>query len=186
MPCSQQCSTCNSLADNCTSCFVSNSYLLLGNSKNLCVAECGSGMFGDSLSRTCKSCLPFCLECEAEGMCTKCLTTLILINNKCVSACPDYFYENNSTCSNCVFPCFTCSSANECLSCAKPFHFINSSLFSIGSASNCISQCPLGYYAFSVTSATSQCMLCPSYCFECSDYITCKSCKTGSSRPYLQ
>jgi hypothetical protein len=68
---------------------------------------------------------------------------------------PDYYYEDNFTCSNCVLPCFTCSSANSCLSCAKPFHFINSSLVGIGSVGNCLRECPVGYYPFSVTIATS-------------------------------
>lgn len=71
------------------------------------------------------------------------------------------------TCKRCVSPCLTCTSSNLCLSCIYNFLY----------GQNCISECPLGYYA-NITLKT--CEPCFSGCEECSSRSICTKCEVGS------
>ena len=74
-----------------------------------CVLNCGSGMFGNSSSLICETCLSPCLTChEFIGTkCTSCLTGYVYYDSTCLVQCPNGFYSdlNTSICLDCDNTC---------------------------------------------------------------------------------
>ncbi|KAL4504946.1 hypothetical protein ABPG73_021793, partial [Tetrahymena malaccensis] len=106
---------------------------------------------------------------------TRIWTGLFLFQNKCLSKCPDGYYQSSAdnSCVQCNKSCSTCSSISQCSSCITPFIFFNN---------QCLSQCPQGYY-FSLIS--NQCKSCSKSCQSCSgpEESQCITCVPGT---YLQ
>lgn len=78
--------------------------------------------------------------------------------------CPAGTYPVGSAmvCSNCLTQCATCTSLAVCLSCVVPYYLYNS---------ECITNCPLGYYAQPLL-----CTACQTPCLTCTSPTICQSC----------
>ena len=122
---------CASCPIGCNSCYCPNQcntcFNNLINVGGVCTCSTASGLYYDSVSKTCTSCLvaiPNCLSCSLSGTITKCNT------------CSPGYYVDPATflCVKCSTYCTTCT-ATSCLSCI-------SSTFTI-SLNSCICTSPL-------------------------------------------
>ena len=114
-----------------------------------CLANCGSGMFGNLTTFVCDSCPTGCDECTGNTVhqCTECSTNFYLIyaTTTCLASCPTGQYQNSTDnkCYLCDSHCYTCdTNSSNCLSC-------NFSIFGVNlylSSNKCVSNCPDGEF----------------------------------------
>jgi hypothetical protein len=104
-----------------------------------------------------------------QTKCKTCKPSFYFYNSSsptCISDCSSvglYPNTNNSQCTGCAAPCVTCANTSAtCTSCAPSVILFQS---------QCINQCPTGYYAVS-----SSCLPCPSLCATCTTSTICQSC----------
>lgn len=108
---------------------------------------------------TCSSCPYLCASCISFSNCTSCINNYTLSSTK----------QCNSNITNCsVANCLSCSNDGTCLQCLNNYYLIN-----LANTSYCTASCPAGTFA-----QNSQCILCPSYCSNCSAY-SCINCNSG-------
>lgn len=179
--CDSTCKTCNGGAiTNCLSC-EDNAYLYL----TRCL-KCDSN---------CKTCI------TNAATCTSCTPPLILMNDKCISACPkEYFKEiSSNSCQKCDSNCVTCSSTSKNCEICKANEFLTSSntcqncdvncLTCLTSSNNCqtcasplflennkcVTGCNAGFYG---DSTINTCKPCDPSCLTCSGKLktNCSSC----------
>ena len=127
--CAFPCSSCEIADYNCTAC---QSNYILNNFD--CIAECPTFTYLNV--STCSNCIYPCLTCISADSCLTCATNktnqTFLINNKCLTSCPQGYYAEISslTCKNCSYPCSTCISDIACLTCS--FGYLNSQTSTCG------------------------------------------------------
>uniref|UniRef100_A0A3P9Q8S7 Growth factor receptor domain-containing protein n=1 Tax=Poecilia reticulata TaxID=8081 RepID=A0A3P9Q8S7_POERE len=68
----------------------------------------------------CHQCAPECGSCkERPSNCLSCVGGFLLLDNSCLSSCPEGYYDNSKECLPCDKSCLTCSGhePTNCLSC---------------------------------------------------------------------
>jgi proprotein convertase subtilisin/kexin type 5 len=109
-----------------------------------------------------------CKTCDSVGQCLTCTDGNILIGSSCINNfCkkPTLYYDYNSNnCKSCNSPCLTCIDSITCVICQTPFYTYNS---------NCVLDCPLGFYK---NNNTFQCFPCQSQCIMCNEPNNCLKC----------
>lgn len=167
--CVSMCLTCSGTTATCTSC---TSPLVFYSGS--CQSSCPSGGTLAPFNGICTPCDSTCLYCNVTiTNCTSCGLSSsypYLVGNKCLSACPEKYYNISLTgqcvsCATAGINCVNCSSASTCLSCDLGFVFFNST---------CLGYTPSGYVNISGIA-----MACTGDCKECSVATgNCTSCKT--------
>lgn len=166
-PCSAICLTCVGTIDTCTACASPAVYY-----NGSCQSSCPPGGSLAPYLGICTPCSSNCVTClNAINNCTSCSLNSsfpFLVNNTCISTCPDYYYNQSSTgsCFSCVsanINCKNCSSISTCYSCDTAFVLYNS---------NCINYVPTGYVNMSgvAVACSGDCRTCavlPSNCTAC-------------------
>ena len=158
------CATCSGDGDNnCMSC-ESGRFL----ESNTCVYPCPDGKWGDPSDNECKECYqnstgPYftCRTCDGDGnsKCLTCESGKFLHNGKCISECPDGYWEDSTVneCKQChqdtdgpYYTCATCDAGgnNNCLSCI-PGTFLHNN--------QCLNPCPNGYWEDTTAHKCEQC-----------------------------
>lgn len=142
-----------------------------------CVSACVTGMYGDSVTKSCKSCDVSCMNCRGSSAndCTSCYDGYYSYNSTCVSKCPDGTVVSGKVCKVpviCQAPCATCveDSATRCTSCATtaPYLYLES----------CNIACPNSTFPLGST-----CSACDLLCDACTSATSCTACKDSL---YLQ
>ncbi|XP_010190928.1 PREDICTED: proprotein convertase subtilisin/kexin type 5-like, partial [Mesitornis unicolor] len=165
----RQCSPCHSA---CVSCTGKHSSQCLSCKPGWyrqgkgCVNQCPSGYFAQNSTRSCDRCHKGCKECMGPQPtdCLFCDTYFYLLRskNKCVSSCPEYYYESNDNiCERCHPSCQTCegNGAFSCTSCVWSYSLLGGM---------CNSDCFVGEYKLQETPGQeSKCETCDSSCTEC-------------------
>ena len=179
LPCDTSCLTCQ--ADTSTSCLsCSSTYLLYATGPTSC-GSCLSNYYQNDANMTCLPCDSSCATCSTSGStnCKTCLSGNYLQDptatvSSCQNTCPDGKYPSSTTnkCLLCDITCSTCSQSglNYCKACP-----VNTFLQSSPGPSNCLSQCPSGYYK---DMTNWICSLCDTTCNTCSaaGSSACSSC----------
>ena len=123
------------------------------------MTNCGAGLYGDPVTRECKSCPSTCPTCLAYDNCLTCDSGLYLSYGSCVSECilSDAVanYADDAT--------MHCVIATKCAS----------GTFGSNATKECVSACPAQMYG---NSTTKTCENCPSTCLSCSNSTYCSSC----------
>ncbi|CAJ0956819.1 unnamed protein product [Ranitomeya imitator] len=102
-----------------------------------------------------------------------CLPSYFLHEDKCLSSCPDGYYEEDDSCVTCHSMCAKCSGPerDDCEKCASPKFFLYKG--------ECLGRCPQG--TFSATGEV-HCQDCDNYCKTCHTSDICDECKEGFSK----
>ncbi|XP_075595358.1 proprotein convertase subtilisin/kexin type 5 isoform X2 [Balearica regulorum gibbericeps] len=168
-----QCSTCHSACVTCTGKHSSQclsckpGWYRQGKG---CVNQCPAGYFAQNSTGSCERCHKGCKECMGPQPtdCLFCDTYFYLLRskNKCVSSCPEYYYENkdNNVCERCHPSCQTCEGkgAFSCTSCVWSHSLLGAM---------CNSDCFVGEYKVQETPGQEEdepkCERCDSSCTEC-------------------
>ena len=134
---------------------------------------CSSGfnyVNGKCVTYNCNN-LPHCMDCTADGVCTKCDPGYSLSSSGCVSCLSD--------------GCLDCSdSYNVCKQCYSNWELYNG---------KCLSNCPSGCLSCSdsaprtcyvclsgyVMDENGKCSSCPTHCEKCTSTKQCTQCQTG-------
>jgi proprotein convertase subtilisin/kexin type 5 len=124
---------------------------------------------------TCSACPSQCLTCTSATICQSCITNYYLLNNLCLTSCPNGYYPINpeQICSPCnsvnnTAHCDNCLALNVCVNCLFPYYF-NSS------AKVCVVSCNTNEIILNST-----CFSCRSFCSTCQGTVsTCTSCLSG-------
>jgi hypothetical protein len=106
-----------------------------------------------------------CILCSNQTVCSSCTLNgtnmAYLLGLLCYNTCPSGFYGDNNylqgpnTCLSCDPACLTCTNnPTPCQSCKNGSYLYNST---------CLSTCPNGTIAYSMT---NQCMDCTSFCVD--------------------
>ena len=140
-----------------------------------CSATACTGCITEHFLKTnglCSPCGLECITCTSEEICTLCHSGYFVdVNGKCVTSCPDGYYEDSTDCKPCAHPCSTCNGAgaSACTSCQTGFYLHDSA---------CSANCPAGYYKNSgvCSSCTAPCNACDEF-----DPTNCTTCQTGHS-----
>ncbi len=122
----------------------------------------------------CKDCFAGCLICTNVDNCQSCGSSYYVFNDsvtgheKCVAACPSFYYVSEGTCQPCGAGCKTCISIKSCTVCdtAKPYRYTDTA-----GAVNCVSTCPESYRISGMN-----CIPCPAGCQICSSQGDCQRC----------
>jgi proprotein convertase subtilisin/kexin type 5 len=158
---------------------------------------CGScktaGFIRTSPATACFSCFSGCLTCTstAGNACLTCLYGYFYdsVNQACALSCPlgTYGDEISSSCLPCSTPCVSCLGFNGgsyyCQSCIANYYLYSFSCYTscpyslIGYQGNCVSSCPSGTYADSITTT---CLNCIASCSECTNGTACFICNNGT------
>lgn len=159
------------------------------------ILSCPSQTFYDSISKTCISCYPGCLECVngAINGCTACYPTFVLVDGACT--CPTWAIVdpasgtciskrissysltltqfnfivncNIENCNECYL--FTSNASSNtsvrCLQCNTGYYYLNTT-------NTCTQVCPEGYEANDTTRTCVQ-KNCSTYCYNCQDCASC-------------
>ena len=171
-PTDNTCVSCSgSNPNNCLSC---NSTTFLDQTTNTCTFNCPIGYYGDTATNICKPCyssdkdlMKTCKTCSGpnENNCLSCSypNFYYAINNTCLASCPDGWYSNSvlNSCIQCyqnVPPstwgtCATCSGTtyNNCDSCLSSDYFYDLA------SHTCVTSCPAGRYANTLTKQCHSC-----------------------------
>lgn len=159
-------SLCQSCDDeNCYTCL--NPYLLYNNS---CLATCPLFTTVQVLTE-CIDCNSNCQTClGSPDYCLSCPITSYLLQNQCLSTCPDNLIGYNKKCESCSSPCLTCNTTPyTCTSCESPYLLSNN---------KCLENCPVN----TTIPTNNICEPCDPSCLYCSnstDY--CTICTSGIS-----
>uniref|UniRef100_A0A673LQY8 Proprotein convertase subtilisin/kexin type 5-like n=1 Tax=Sinocyclocheilus rhinocerous TaxID=307959 RepID=A0A673LQY8_9TELE len=136
-------------------------------------SDCSLHTFTDKDSQ-CKPCHKSCLRCSGSGkeQCLSCNPKHFLLNQTCVSTCPDGYYvdEDKQECVQCHVNCASCHGhhSNDCTTC-KP------GLLLLGHS--CFTTCPPSYF---VNATSRACQGCDHTCEECSGSSRfCLKCRNG-------
>ncbi|XP_068278360.1 proprotein convertase subtilisin/kexin type 5 isoform X1 [Nyctibius grandis] len=168
-----QCSPCHSTCDTCTGKHSSQclsckpGWYRQGKG---CVNQCPAGYFAQNSTGSCERCHKGCKACMGPQPtdCLFCDTYFYLLRskNKCVSSCPEYYYESkdNNVCERCHPSCRTCEGkeAFSCTSCVWSYSLLGGM---------CNSDCFVGEYKVQETPGQEEdepkCERCDSSCTEC-------------------
>jgi proprotein convertase subtilisin/kexin type 5 len=157
LPCNTKCSLCNGSSEyQCLAC--NPSYYLIN--KTMCVSNCPSGTYPNSLTATCSLCPATCLTCISLTNCSTCLPNYSLTSTRQCSNTT----TNNCTISNCTY--CNPSNSSQCSQCNQGFFLV---------LNQCQTSCPTSTYP-----TNGICINCSSNCFSCS-VSGCNQCIT----PYL-
>ncbi|CDW87691.1 fu domain containing protein [Stylonychia lemnae] len=176
LKCHPYCSKCTGgMSSECQGC--QNGYLL---KESTCFDTCPLGYFANFPTSNCDLCDLDCKTCKGSTNkdCLICKNPALLQQNgACKVRCDEGFYgDANQVCQPCHPFCGTCTTkfSTDCGSCVAGY-------FLQPGSSECLSDCPLGYYGDTVTHA---CLLCHYSCKTCSGYgaDTCTVCATGFLR----
>ncbi|XP_048065150.1 proprotein convertase subtilisin/kexin type 5b isoform X2 [Megalobrama amblycephala] len=122
----------------------------------------------------CQPCHKSCLRCSGAGkeQCLSCNSKHFLLNQTCVSTCPDGYYadEEKQECIQCHMSCASCHGhhSNDCVTC-------NSGLLLLGHS--CFPSCPPSFF---VNASSRACQACDHTCDECQGSSSfCFSCREG-------
>jgi len=101
MPCTSPCLTCSISASNCSSCNLTNKFILSGNQ---CV--CSAGYYNSG--GVCTACSSPCVTCSGSTICTSCNLTkhFVLTGSSC--QCQAGYMLSNSDLNLCVQQNTTC------------------------------------------------------------------------------
>lgn len=130
-------------------------------------------------NQTCLLCDNICASCTgSSNNCTSCNLTsnnTHLLNNTCLSICPDFYYSNITTsdcllCNSLNIGCTNCSSSTTCNSCDTGFLYF-------GVNSSCLNSTPTGYFningtLYSCNSSCNTCFNSSSNCTSCSNNLS--------------
>ncbi|XP_021236412.1 proprotein convertase subtilisin/kexin type 5 isoform X1 [Numida meleagris] len=179
-PCHFTCATCSGKhSSQCLSCKPG----LYRQGKG-CVNQCPTGYFAQNSTGSCERCHKGCKECMGPQPtdCLFCDTYFYLLHskNKCVSSCPEYYYENkdDNVCERCHPSCRTCEGKEgfSCTSCVWSYTLLNGI---------CNSDCFVGYYKVQEAPGQEEdetkCERCDSTCTECKGPgpLNCTICPAG-------
>ncbi|XP_064032778.1 proprotein convertase subtilisin/kexin type 5 isoform X1 [Pogoniulus pusillus] len=165
-PCHRACATCTGKqSSQCLSC--KPGWYRQGKG---CINQCPAGYYAQNSTGSCERCHKGCKECMGPKP-TDCLFCdvyfyLLRSKNKCVSSCPEYFYEDkeNNVCERCHPSCQTCEGKGpfHCTSCVWSYSLL---------AGMCNSDCLVGEYKVQETPGHEdnepKCERCDSSCIEC-------------------
>ncbi|EAR90732.2 zinc finger lsd1 subclass family protein (macronuclear) [Tetrahymena thermophila SB210] len=166
-----RCSTCNQQPNLCDKCINQYPYLFQGQ----CLSQCQEGYFPDQ-DNNCQSCISKydinCALCDLK-QCNSCSpsSNLFLLNNSCVSTCPDFYYpfqQDIKICKQCQDSnCKQCniSDPSKCLSCSGSY-LLNE---------QCNKICPYGTFPNQIDNTCTYCYSKFSSCQECTEK-NCISC----------
>ncbi|TNV87626.1 hypothetical protein FGO68_gene3328 [Halteria grandinella] len=123
-----------------------------------------------------------CATCSAKSRttCLSCITNKdniaerYLSSGRCVSSCPDGYFNSNFTCTKCAADCKTCTNGATCTSCDTS---VKSKIRYMNSASRCIAACPAGQFG----NVDFYCDTCDSNCAACASSATnCVACPAAN------
>lgn len=177
--CSSECKTCVSSSRSCSECAFNNSLFPDPNVfncfekksncdkqiENMCIYStqpepniCSENTFYNSDENKCISCDKYCMQCNDNGICLKCIDGFFLYDTKCFinslnsihQSKPGYFMDlvNSDKFQPCIEGCSSCENLNSCILCKRNYFIDNNQI----------------------------CNKCPSNCLECSDFNTCLFC----------
>ena len=121
--------------------------------------------------QVCEKCPENCLSCNSKDSCNNCVSPFSLLNNQCVSICPEGYVNVNGICKSCSQTgCLQCSESDQsiCNKCENGLYLANNN--------QCTSNCGTGFYP----SPEGKCIQCGDInCKECSPSNICKTCYEG-------
>jgi hypothetical protein len=167
------CRVCEKDTTTCISC--NNPYFL--QTDGLCTPSCVERYYNDKLDYTCRKCSDkFCLECSPHDTCTKCESTMVLLNGKCREFCPAGYVTINR---NDVNICEKCTDS-DCSKCLAPGPKQCQECFSLKVfGRECVDRCPNGTYDIE----NKYCRDCNNpLCKVCFDETKCDTCINGYIR----
>jgi len=102
--CSSSCATCLGVVDNCTTCGAGTIKF-----NGQCLTNCSASLY-IYIDQCVANCVSPCLTCQIHAdTCLSCTTNsssfLYLLNGRCLTLCPPFYYKNIST-----MTCDSCSS----------------------------------------------------------------------------
>ena len=181
----------NPATDCCVTTCPANSGVSLGINNNppMCVT-CGTGMFFNSVTRSCECNIghysvnqtltnetlcfpcfaPLCTSClqATRDTCVSCVTGAALNTTTNVCECQVGFIQNGVLCDACPVKCGACTTTTVCSTC--------SDATTRTLANNC--DCNPGFYH----SGTAVCSACPTLCLTCSSATVCLTCDASLNR----
>ena len=82
----------------CLQCYSSSltSKYILNLQTEKCVSTCPSGTFPNTLDNTCEVCPLECQICTSATHCSSCSVEYYLLNNNCLTDCPDTYYPSDA------------------------------------------------------------------------------------------
>ena len=200
--CDANCYTCNILATNCTSCFLTSTGIRLYLQNNLCVQNCATATYPNSTDNTCYACHAGCQTCTGPALneCQACRDTadpsnasntlsyyLNIGNSICSLECPIGQYKRAgypNVCQPCAVQCIGCAvSSTNC----TIVHMCTLGYYFYRATNSCIATCPAGLYA---NSTTEFCEPCEGGCALCKagNLNNCQQCRmdTATSTAYYK
>ncbi|XP_065188627.1 deleted in malignant brain tumors 1 protein-like [Sycon ciliatum] len=91
--CDTGCASCTATSTNCLECPFGRFRKPTGTNGSICVATCGNGFYGNTVSKRCLPCAQSCKTCANGGnsnVCTSCASQQFLKDGSCVASCPDW------------------------------------------------------------------------------------------------
>ncbi|EGR27298.1 leishmanolysin family protein, putative [Ichthyophthirius multifiliis] len=151
------------------------------NTDNTCKSDCPLGSFGRA--DKCEPCDSSCSRCTgpSSNECTQCQFMTLLQGNQCVDKCNEkQGYFPNQTLGICEYlwtnicygNCKICQKNNQhqCVTCNEGFFYYNDS-------KQCLSECPLGYFANQENQFCEKLLL---GCLQQNNPNTCSQCDTAN------
>ncbi|KAL4453891.1 hypothetical protein ABPG74_003774 [Tetrahymena malaccensis] len=94
--CFSPCSTCSGTFQPTTCASCNQGFYMQGTT---CVAQCGSGFYGNQQNQKCTQCPTNCQACSDSSTCTSCSNSYYLSQSSCVQTCPQgQTGDNNQIC----------------------------------------------------------------------------------------
>lgn len=139
----------------------------------ICVDVCPINYYTNTTTYSCLPCSSGCQVCSSPSSCVTCLTGFYSLNTQCLNQCPQSYIGVGSTCYQCASPCLTCvKSLSQCVTCIAGYKLLE--------GSQCVQNCPAGYYQ---PLNTLICAKCNSICSTCSSNTSCTTCINLSYSP---
>ncbi|XP_065188629.1 proprotein convertase subtilisin/kexin type 5-like [Sycon ciliatum] len=188
--CDTGCASCTATSTNCLECPFGRFRKPTGTNGSICVATCGNGFYGNTVSKRCLPCDQSCKTCANGGnnnVCTSCASQQYLIGTWCVTDCPSHMCGNTLT-GMCTLNCETCGDgqwSNTCTSCKDSKLLSGTSCVqacpppTLALNGRCVTKCQDGYYP-DIQEQT--CRKCTSNCTLCTSQAQCTRC----ALPYLE
>lgn len=176
--CDSKCSSCSYSSINCSVC-TNMAYLL----NSTCYSSCPNPYYNDNNGGAGPTlCLPCDIKCSSctastNTNCNSCTVNNTLSGTTCDANClPGYGITiTTGFCILCSSPCTECyligTNCTKCITSPSQYYLIT-----ISSSTNCVSNCPIGYY---LNIAIITCIACPIGCSECSSNTNCYSCNSS-------
>ncbi|ELP86037.1 cysteine protease, putative [Entamoeba invadens IP1] len=163
------CQNCLTNCDKCvdgTTCDLCTGINKLSEDKTKCYSTCPNGTYVSG--NYCKKCSTAnCAICNANNVCTQCLTNFDkTASNQCVAQpCGDGEYGTKPNCNKCISNCQTCTDNIYCSLCAGEAKLQEDK-------KKCYTTCPSGTYA-----TATYCKKCTTAnCLECNNNNECSKC----------